>query len=91
MPVDDPTTHLELTMIHEGMVLDHSGPELAAIQTTAAIKLTLALSLMATLLNPWTGGDPQSALSVGGAVVANVALSVGLAVRLGAWSRWSRG
>ena len=32
MPVDDPTTHLELTMIHEVMVLDHSGPELAAMQ-----------------------------------------------------------
>ena len=35
MPVDDPTTHLELTMIHEVMILDHSGPDLAAVQVDA--------------------------------------------------------
>src|SRR5947208_16270870 len=39
IPVDDPTTHLELTMIHEVMVLDHSGPELGIIQYAAALKL----------------------------------------------------
>ena len=41
VPVDDPLTHLELTMIHEVMVLDHSGPELAAMQYAAAVKMTL--------------------------------------------------
>jgi len=55
MPVDDPTTHLELTMVHEVMILDHSGPDLAAIQTGAALKLTVAASVVATLLNPWAG------------------------------------
>src|SRR6266567_2448749 len=39
IPVDDPTTHLELTMIHEVMVLDHTGPDLAFIQYAAALKL----------------------------------------------------
>lgn len=39
MPVDDPTTHLELTMIHEAMILDHSGPDLAMIEYGAALKL----------------------------------------------------
>jgi formate hydrogenlyase subunit 4 len=55
MPVDDPTTHLELTMVHEVMVLDHSGPDLAAIQYGAATKLYVMASIIATLLNPWAG------------------------------------
>jgi formate hydrogenlyase subunit 4 len=55
MPVDDPTTHLELTMVHEVMVLDHSGPDLAAIQYGSATKLYVAGALIATLLNPWAG------------------------------------
>jgi formate hydrogenlyase subunit 4 len=41
VPVDDPNTHLELTMIHEVMVLDHSGPEFAFITYGAALKFTL--------------------------------------------------
>jgi formate hydrogenlyase subunit 4 len=53
MPVDDPTTHLELTMVHEVMVLDHSGPDLAAIQYGCAVKLYVTASIIATLLNPW--------------------------------------
>lgn len=55
MPVDDPTTHLELTMIHEVMILDHSGPELAAIQWGGAIKFFLGTSIIAALLNPLAG------------------------------------
>jgi formate hydrogenlyase subunit 4 len=57
VPVDDPTTHLELTMIHEVMILDHSGPELAAMQYAAALKLTTYAGLIAALLNPF---DPRS-------------------------------
>lgn len=67
MPVDDPTTHLELTMIHEAMVLDHSGPELAAIQLGGALKLTVGLSLVAALLNPFV--RHSGALLVSGASV----------------------
>ncbi len=52
IPVDDPATHLELTMIHEVMVLDHSGPDLAAIQYAAALKLLAGAGLIATLVNP---------------------------------------
>ena len=52
VPVDDPLTHLELTMIHEVMILDHSGPELAAMQYGAALKLTFYAGLIAALLNP---------------------------------------
>jgi formate hydrogenlyase subunit 4 len=52
VPVDDPQTHLELTMIHEVMVLDHSGPDLAAVQYAAAVKLTLCAAVIAALLSP---------------------------------------
>jgi formate hydrogenlyase subunit 4 len=55
VPVDDPATHLELTMIHEVMILDHSGRELAALQWSAAAKLTLGLSIVAALINPVPG------------------------------------
>ncbi len=52
VPVDDPTTHLELTMIHEVMILDYSGPDLAYIQYGAALKMTIISILIADLLVP---------------------------------------
>lgn len=52
IPVDDPATHLELTMIHEVMVLDHSGPNLAMIVYGAALKLWFFAALVAGLLVP---------------------------------------
>ncbi len=55
VPVDDPTTHLELTMIHEVMVLDHSGPDFACIQYAAALKLWLLGSLLVGLVVPVRG------------------------------------
>lgn len=53
VPVDDPATHLELTMIHEVMVLDLSGPDLALVQAASALKLTLCAALCAACLNPF--------------------------------------
>jgi formate hydrogenlyase subunit 4 len=55
MPVDDPTTHLELTMIHEVMVLDHSGPDFGFIQYGAALKMWLLGSLFVGLVVPLRG------------------------------------
>ena len=52
IPVDDPNTHLELTMIHEVMVLDHSGPDLAFILEGAAMKLFLFTALVGQLVVP---------------------------------------
>lgn len=52
IPVDDPNTHLELTMIHEVMVLDHSGPDLAFILYGAGLKLALMSSLLVRLVLP---------------------------------------
>jgi len=53
MPVDDPNTHLELTMIHEVMILDASGIDLMLYQHAASLKLLLYASLTALLLNPF--------------------------------------
>ena len=53
MPVDNPTTHLELTMIHEGMVLEYSGPSLALVEWAAAVKLHVMLALLVALFCPW--------------------------------------
>jgi formate hydrogenlyase subunit 4 len=53
IPVDNPTTHLELTMVHEAMVLEYSGRHLAMIELAAALKLLLYISLIACVFMPW--------------------------------------
>ncbi len=78
VPIDDPTTHLELTMIHEVMILDHSGPDLAALQYAAAVKLTVCAALVAGLLNPL-----RLATAGAAAVAAQLALTAGVAVAVG--------
>ncbi len=55
VPVDDPATHLELTMIHEVMILDHSGPDLALLLYGSALKLALFGSLVVSLILPRAG------------------------------------
>ena len=53
IPVDNPATHLELTMVHEAMVLEYSGRHLALIELAAALKLLLYISLIACIFVPW--------------------------------------
>ncbi|MBI1889577.1 MAG: NADH-quinone oxidoreductase subunit H [Burkholderiales bacterium] len=77
VPVDDPLTHLELTMIHEVMILDHSGPELAAMQYAAALKMTMYAGLIAALLNPF---DPSAAPLLAAAAALLIMSAVALAV-----------
>lgn len=78
VPVDDPATHLELTMIHEVMILDHSGPDLAAMQYAAALKLTLYAGLIASLLNPFDPlVSPLTALGLSVLLMLLVAVLVG--------------
>jgi formate hydrogenlyase subunit 4 len=57
IPVDDPNTHLELTMIHEVMVLDHSGPLFGMVLYGAAMKLFLLSALLLHLVLPISSGD----------------------------------
>ncbi|MBZ5554507.1 MAG: NADH-quinone oxidoreductase subunit H [Acidobacteriia bacterium] len=53
LPIDNPSTHLELTMIHEAMILEYSGRHLALIEWASGMKLFLFLSLLANLFFPW--------------------------------------
>ena len=53
IPVDNPATHLELTMVHEAMVLEYSGRHLAMIEAAAFLKLVLYASLIACVFAPW--------------------------------------
>jgi formate hydrogenlyase subunit 4 len=53
LPVDNPATHLELTMIHEAMVLEYSGPYLALVEWGAALKLLIFLVMASNLFVPW--------------------------------------
>lgn len=53
IPVDNPATHLELTMVHEAMVLEYSGRHLALIELASALKLLLYTSLIACVFTPW--------------------------------------
>lgn len=62
VPVDNPATHLELTMIHEAMVLEYAGPDLALIEWASAARLSVLLGLLAGLFTPWgiaTAGAAQ--------------------------------
>ena len=78
VPFDDPNTHLELTMIHEVMVLDHSGPPLAAILHGASVKLLLFAVLLVQAVLPM--GNLNS-LAAAGALLAGmliVTIAVGV-------------
>jgi formate hydrogenlyase subunit 4 len=78
IPVDDPATHLELTMIHEVMVLDHGGPDLAMVQLGSAVKLLVLSSLLIHLLLPVSlnGGWSGAGLFVGGAISAGLVIGL---------------
>jgi formate hydrogenlyase subunit 4 len=68
IPVDNPTTHLELTMVHEAMVLEYSGRHLALIELSSSLKLILYVSVIACLFAPWglaPGGTGGRALVIG--------------------------
>jgi formate hydrogenlyase subunit 4 len=73
IPVDNPATHLELTMVHEAMVLEYSGRHLALIDLASELKLLLYVSLIGCLFVPWGlasfGAGPE-ALAIGLAVFA---------------------
>jgi formate hydrogenlyase subunit 4 len=78
IPVDDPNTHLELTMIHEVMILDHSGPDLAFMLYGAALKYWIYSALMTNLLLPLGAldGAARAAAFAGGMI--GVAMATGL-------------
>lgn len=90
IPVDNPATHLELTMVHEAMVLEYSGRHLAVTELAASLKLLLYMSLIACVFAPWGFAPPGAAagayalglatylgkLAIGGALLAGFETSV---------------
>jgi formate hydrogenlyase subunit 4 len=78
VPVDDPTTHLELTMIHEVMVLDHSGPDLAVVLFGGALKLAVFAALLVGLVVTRATLPAAAALGLLVAGLAAVAAAVGV-------------
>jgi len=86
MPVDNPVTHLELTMVHEAMILEYSGRHLALIEAASYLKLVLYLSLLICLFAPF-GMAPATA-GVGGWLLGLLAWTAKLlagAALLGVW------
>ncbi len=69
LPVDNPATHLELTMIHEAMILEYSGRYLALIEWAASLKLLIFLSLLANLFAPWGVATEPTLLALGVGIV----------------------
>jgi formate hydrogenlyase subunit 4 len=77
IPVDDPNTHLELTMIHEVMVLDHSGPLFGIILYGAAVKLFVLGAVVLHVLIPWHPGNPAAAWALFAAEMLGLSAVVG--------------
>ncbi len=84
LPVDNPATHLELTMIHEAMVLEYSGRHLALVEWAGAMKLFLFLTLLANLFVPWGVAAELAPVSIALGLVALVAKLTVLTIVLAA-------
>jgi formate hydrogenlyase subunit 4 len=77
IPVDNPATHLELTMVHEAMVLEYSGRHLALLDLSSQLKLLLYTSLIACMFLPWGTAEPDA--GIGALAVGAVAYAAKLA------------
>ncbi len=79
LPVDNPATHLEVTMVHEAMVLEYSGPDLALVELGAAMRLTVLLGLWSALFAPWgiAAGAGAARLAPAAAAFAGKTLLLG--------------
>lgn len=80
MPVDNPSTHLELTMIHEAMILEYSGRYLALIEWAASLKLLIFFALLSNLFLPWGVATTLSSGALGVALIALTAKLAALAI-----------
>jgi formate hydrogenlyase subunit 4 len=69
LPVDNPATHLELTMIHEAMVLEYAGRDLAVVELASAVRLSVLIGLWANLFLPWGVATSAAPLALLGAAV----------------------
>jgi formate hydrogenlyase subunit 4 len=83
VPVDNPSTHLELTMVHEAMVLESSGRDLGALELGSWLRLSVLLALVANLVVPWGIAQDGSIVSIVVGCVAVLAKTLLLALVLG--------
>ena len=83
VPVDNPATHLELTMIHEAMILEYSGRYLALVEWAAGMKLMIFLTLLANIFAPWGIATTLSPSALALGLLVFVGKVVGLAVVVG--------
>jgi formate hydrogenlyase subunit 4 len=70
VPVDNPTTHLELTMIHEGMILEYSGKKLGLMELSSMTRLVLYFTILSNVFFPWGIANDLSVFSIGAGLVA---------------------
>jgi formate hydrogenlyase subunit 4 len=77
IPVDNPATHLELTMIHEAMILEYSGKQLALVELGAMMKQLLVFSLLANIFFPWGIASGETS---GGIAMALIAFVIKIAI-----------
>jgi formate hydrogenlyase subunit 4 len=85
LPVDNPATHLELTMIHEAMVLEYAGPDLALVELAAHMRLVVFLGLLANLFVPWGIATTTRPVEVALGVLAAAGKIALLGLALGAF------
>ncbi len=83
VPVDNPETHLELTMIHEAMILEASGPNLAMMELSHSVKQTLLMALLINIVAPWGLAWGPTAAGIAVAAVMFLLKGVALAVLVG--------
>jgi formate hydrogenlyase subunit 4 len=77
LPVDNPATHLELTMVHEAMILEYAGPDLALVELASSMRLAVFLGLLVTLFIPWGIATTAAPLALAAGAAA-FAAKVGL-------------
>jgi formate hydrogenlyase subunit 4 len=84
LPVDNPSTHLELTMVHEAMVLEYAGPDLALVELASALRLSVLLGLAANLFLPWGVATSTDVVPLLGSTLVFLVKLAGLAALLAA-------
>ena len=83
IPVDNPETHLELAMIHEAMLLEYSGPDLAMMELSHAVKQTLLMAVLINVLFPWGLTTSPNIFSVSVSIITFITKGVVLATAIG--------
>lgn len=88
VPVDNPATHLELTMVHEAMVLEHTGPNLALMTLADGVKHAVLFAIMATVFVPWNPADPTTPIGALAWTLVTLAKMVFVMIAIATGGSW---